>query len=596
VNTGAFTALLPTAAGAAGPNNDGTLNVSLHDTVVFSYVDQLDAAGNSVLRTDIGGLGLDSDGVDEDSDNDGIPNSAESAGDADGDGVDNFLDIDSDNDGLTDDLEGLNDFDNNGVPDYLESRGQLETAVRGVGGGGSFGVAGLFALALLVLLIRRRNAAALMPAFILVIVFSQLPTTQAVADGLCAHFTDPADERLYYDGDDPEADGAVYRTCWYGGAGLGYSYVAPEKEANNFLLNSGEDHDNGWHLLIGKQIDRHWFAEFKYADLGEAGITNRNPAVAAAFPNAAIAYQVPSLLAGYQWHIGRKWIPFAKFGIAAINNDTSGGPVPFDKQTSIQLAFGGGLRFDFGRGPWFLRGDVDWYDRDAWYAGITVGFEFGDEAKERPMILPPADSDADGVLDGQDRCMNSRSGVTVDASGCEVELDNDVDGVADSADACPNTRLGVVVDARGCNRDNDADGVFSSVDQCPMTLTGATVDAVGCEVQAEIELPDVRFESDSDQLIGGSENVLDGAARTLIDNPNLIVEVAGYTDSSGNADYNRDLSERRARAVMDYLIDEGVDADSVTARGYGEEDAIADNTTVDGRALNRRVIVRVVSR
>ena len=55
----------------------------------------------------------------------------------------------------------------------------------------------------------------------------------------------------------------------------------------------------------------------------------------------------------------------------------------FARQTSVQLAFGAGLKFDFGRKPWFLRGDIDWYDRDAWYAGISLGRPFGHEPENR---------------------------------------------------------------------------------------------------------------------------------------------------------------------------------------------------------------------
>ena len=92
-------------------------------------------------------------------------------------------------------------------------------------------------------------------------------------------------------------------------------------------------------------------------------LPTRNPAIAAAFPDAAITYEVPSLMAGYQWRVTKHWKPNLRIGLSAISNDAKGGPVPFDKQTSVQLAFGAGLRYDAGRSPWFVRGDVDWYDR-----------------------------------------------------------------------------------------------------------------------------------------------------------------------------------------------------------------------------------------
>jgi OOP family OmpA-OmpF porin len=82
---------------------------------------------------------------------------------------------------------------------------------------------------------------------------------------------------------------------------------------------------------------------------------------------------------------------------------------------------------------------------------------------------------------------------------------------------------------------------------------------------------------------------LDRVARSLLDWPEVRVEVAGHTDSIGTEEYNEDLSYRRARAVKDYLVSEGVAADRMDVRGFGESRPIADNASEDGRAKNRRV-------
>jgi outer membrane protein OmpA-like peptidoglycan-associated protein len=74
-----------------------------------------------------------------------------------------------------------------------------------------------------------------------------------------------------------------------------------------------------------------------------------------------------------------------------------------------------------------------------------------------------------------------------------------------------------------------------------------------------------------------------------VDWPEVQVEVAGHTDSIGTDEYNRDLSERRARAVVEYLRAQGVAIDHMRARGYGESQPIADNQDDGGRAKNRRV-------
>ena len=115
-------------------------------------------------------------------------------------------------------------------------------------------------------------------------------------------------------------------------------------------------------------------------------------------------------------------------------------------------------------------------------------------------------------------------------------------------------------------------------------------------MQAEIQLPDVRFESNSDRLRPGAESTLNDAADTLMRNPGLRTEVAGYTDSRGDANYNRGLSERRAKTVRDYLINRGVDASNLSWRGYGEASPIADNETAEGRDLNRRVVLIILER
>ena len=129
---------------------------------------------------------------------------------------------------------------------------------------------------------------------------------------------------------------------------------------------------------------------------------------------------------------------------------------------------------------------------------------------------------------------------------------------------------------------------------CPGTPAGTRVDNRGCELQEEIHLRGVNFETNSADLTADSSARLDDATATLLRNSDLRVEVAGYTDSSGAASYNQDLSRRRAQSVMDYLVSHGVDAGMLSARGYGENNPIASNATAAGRAENRRVTLRIL--
>ncbi|NOR41473.1 MAG: OmpA family protein [Gammaproteobacteria bacterium] len=197
------------------------------------------------------------------------------------------------------------------------------------------------------------------------------------------------------------------------------------------------------------------------------------------------------------------------------------------------------------------------------------------------------DTDGDGVTDGHDRCPGTPAGASVDAQGCE--LDTDGDGVTDSNDLCPATPAGAQVDAQGCERDSDGDGVLNAADLCPHTAAGVEVDVTGCEREQPILLRGVNFHYDTANLTPEAMNILDGIARSLLSYPEIRLEVAGHTDSSGDDMYNLDLSQRRSEAVRTYLISKGVNADMFSAHGYGEERPVESNATAAGRAENRRV-------
>lgn len=118
--------------------------------------------------------------------------------------------------------------------------------------------------------------------------------------------------------------------------------------------------------------------------------------------------------------------------------------------------------------------------------------------------------------------------------------------------------------------DDDKDGVRNSRDRCPDTKAGAVVDLKGCEADATIDLPGVNFEFDSAKLTVESLAILNEAAALLNHHSQIKVEVAGHTDSVGSDSYNQSLSDRRAKAVRDYLVSQGVAADRLTSKGYGE--------------------------
>jgi len=260
--------------------------------------------------------------------------------------------------------------------------------------------------------------------------------------------------------------------------------------------------------------------------------------------------------------------------------------------------------------------------------GIGVQYNFGSRRSDPGTPDSNKDSDGDGVLDMWDACENTPPGVDVTSRGCElknIDRDGDEDHVVDSIDECPNSPLGVPVDRRGCSLDSDMDGVTTDKDRCPATRAGAMVnihgcendddrdgvpnhrdscpdtrkgariDVRGCEIRDIISLPGVNFETGFDILLPGTEYILQEAADTLIRYPELQIEVAGHSDDVGDATSNEGLSERRARTVRHFLIQFGVAEERLTFKGYGESEPIADNSTAEGRATNRRVELRLVS-
>jgi OmpA-OmpF porin, OOP family len=144
-------------------------------------------------------------------------------------------------------------------------------------------------------------------------------------------------------------------------------------------------------------------------------------------------------------------------------------------------------------------------------------------------------------------------------------------------------------------RDSDNDGVTDDIDKCPGTPRGVAVDAVGCPLKGSVTLEGINFEYNSASLTAESRTILGELAANLKKYPRLRIELQGHTDSVGGDAYNRALSQRRADSVRQYLIEHGVAADRLTARGYGEAQPVDRNDTDAGRARNRRVVMDVIA-
>jgi OmpA-OmpF porin, OOP family len=136
--------------------------------------------------------------------------------------------------------------------------------------------------------------------------------------------------------------------------------------------------------------------------------------------------------------------------------------------------------------------------------------------------------------------------------------------------------------------DSDGDGVIDPNDQCPDTPKGDRVGPQGCTCDI---VRQVQFKTDSADLTDEGMAVLDEVAESLTRLKFVSGTVVGHTDSTGSEAHNQALSERRAQSVVAYLEGKGIAAGRLAASGAGESEPIADNTTAEGRAQNRRVVL-----
>lgn len=105
----------------------------------------------------------------------------------------------------------------------------------------------------------------------------------------------------------------------------------------------------------------------------------------------------------------------------------------------------------------------------------------------------------------------------------------------------------------------------------------------------------ILFATNSSTLSEASKSALRNFASSLKANPDTDIKIIGYTDNTGKVDYNQTLSEKRARSVYDYLMQQGISSDRMVYEGRGVHDPVADNNTAEGRALNRRVEIIIVA-
>lgn len=234
------------------------------------------------------------------------------------------------------------------------------------------------------------------------------------------------------------------------------------------------------------------------------------------------------------------------------------------------------------------------------------GLKDGEEVNSYKTDPNKADTDADGLKDGEEvRTHNTNP----------LQADTDGDGLSDGAEVMKHKTDALKADTDGDELSDGAEVNTHKTDPLKADTDGGSI-ADGAEVQRgsnpleasddvpkkvlkvekgqKIVLEGITFKTASAEILPASEEILEQAYNTFKANPEIEVEIHGYTDNKGSRAYNMKLSQSRADAVKAWLANKGIDAKRITAKGFGPDNPVASNDTEQGRQQNRRIeFVRV---
>jgi OOP family OmpA-OmpF porin len=310
-------------------------------------------------------------------------------------------------------------------------------------------------------------------------------------------------------------------------------YVAP---FGTFVQPGGDrQSDNGWGggMGFGKMLDEHFNVELKgfYQNLhgGTYGRTDMTGGIAEA-----------------QYYIMRdKFSPYTVLGLGGMNTSHNG-----DSGAGFIGEAGAGFTYEVGDN-FLVRSDVRYRYNQNFNANLQPGTnEFHDMLVNVGFVIPLGEKPKAAV-----------------------------------AEAAPVPAPTPVV-ADCSTMDDDQDGVNNCIDECPDTLPGVQVSVKGCWIV------DVKFDNDKAVIKPEYFGNLDNTAKVIKEHPELKIEIQGHTSKTGGFKHNMKLSDRRALAVKQYLVD-GNNLPNLTTRGYGWTQPIDTNDTEEGRANNRRVQLEV---
>jgi len=352
---------------------------------------------------------------------------------------------------------------------------------------------------------------------------------------------------------------------------IGYNIAEGNIDVDDYAVFGGEFQYNGFDSVIKPELSI-LYSNADY-NLGSADTDVWRIAVNGVYEYDKVGSIIPLAKVGlgyenmsdpYKSVTGNTNSPFLDAGIGA--------KVPFNDMISLKLEAVYMLKYNDAR-----------YDNNLIItAGLNIAF--GEKAqKAAPVATEPEPTPEP----------KEEPAPVVAAAPVVVDGDDDKDGVLNSADKCTKTATGIEVDANGCGVDNDTDkdGVLNAQDICPNTLVGETVNSDGCPEKITLL---IKFENNSAEIVPESYHIMQKYADFLIKYTSYSANIVGYTDSKGSSKYNQNLSEKRANRIKEMLIQKGVDRSKVSATGKGEANPIADNTTAEGRAKNRRIEAELI--
>lgn len=327
----------------------------------------------------------------------------------------------------------------------------------------------------------------------------------------------------------------------YVATGLGFSHLNPDtsevdEDVNDRVNAAGQ-------ITIGADVHRWFSLELHSADLGSAGLS----------PTGRINYHVHGGSALF--YMGKNRDTHARNGLSAFGRTGLGylvnspvGNVRFQRDNAFHLLFGAGVEYvtKFGLGA---RAEILSFDNDVFYSQLALTYRFG--RNRLPTVVAAVEEPW-------------------------IEITN-------TGPVTPPVAAVVVI-----NPDKDGDDVLNEIDECPSTGLGVSVDATGCALFAGVA-EGVNFHKNSARLTSQAKVKIDEIIATLGQHRKVNATISAHTDNWGEVDYNQALSERRAKAVLSYMNQNGIQRSRLSAEAHGESRPIAKNETAEGRELNRRV-------